>query len=162
MILSTGTSQFPKKIFPIVDNENRLYLAVALTKIEPGVMGDTISDKNRTSTRLLPVSVISIPQFIKKSTPETKNFTSIYRTNSWMQNKRKQSARRLPMMRQNTGENTRYMKLVILISNTPSKPATPNARTRHRLKNSPAKSVGLRSLTNPIHKQTPINLHNAS
>ena len=64
--------QFEVKQF--VDNENRLYLAVALTKIETGVMGDTIPDRNRISTRLLPVSDISIPQFIEKINPRDEKF----------------------------------------------------------------------------------------
>lgn len=64
--------QFEVKQF--VDNNNRLYLAVALTKIETGVMGNTISDINRTSTNLLPVSAISIPQFIEKINPQDEKF----------------------------------------------------------------------------------------
>ena len=39
-----------------VDGQNRLYLAVALTKIEAGVIDDTILDNNQASTRLLPAS----------------------------------------------------------------------------------------------------------
>ena len=49
-----------------IDNNNRLYLAVALTKIETSVMGNTMLDENQTSTYLLPVSNISIPQLIQK------------------------------------------------------------------------------------------------
>lgn len=64
--------QFEVKQF--VDNDNRLYLAVALTKIETGVMDDTITDRNRISTRLLPVSDISIPQFIQKINPRDEKF----------------------------------------------------------------------------------------
>ena len=56
--------QFEIKQF--VDNDNRLYLAVALTKIETGVMGDTASLDGR-RTRLLLVSNISIPQKYKMS-----------------------------------------------------------------------------------------------
>ena len=37
-------------------------------------MDDTIFDKNRTSTRLLPVSNISIPQFIEKINPRDEKF----------------------------------------------------------------------------------------
>ena len=50
--------QFEVKQF--VDDQNRLYLAVALTKIKKtGVMDDTILE-NQASTRLLPISDISI------------------------------------------------------------------------------------------------------
>ena len=48
-----------------VDDNNRLYLAVALTKIETDVISDTILE-NQASTRLLPVSTISIPDLIQK------------------------------------------------------------------------------------------------
>lgn len=47
-----------------VDNNNRLYLAVALTKIETGVKGNTIP-QNEASTSLLPVSEISITDLFK-------------------------------------------------------------------------------------------------
>lgn len=47
-----------------VDNNNRLYLAVALTKIETGVKGNTIP-QNEASTSLLPVSEISIADLFK-------------------------------------------------------------------------------------------------
>ena len=47
-----------------VDNDNRLYLAVALTKIETGVKGNTIP-QNEASTSLLPVSEISIADLFK-------------------------------------------------------------------------------------------------
>ena len=57
-----------------VDDANRLYLAVALTKIETGVMDDTIIENNQSSTRLLPVSKYSIPQLIKKINPKDENF----------------------------------------------------------------------------------------
>ncbi|MBQ8321051.1 MAG: hypothetical protein IJX92_01635 [Clostridia bacterium] len=57
-----------------VDDANRLYLAVALTKIETGVVDDTIIENNQSSTRLLPVSKYSIPQLIKKINPKDENF----------------------------------------------------------------------------------------
>ncbi|MBO5355705.1 MAG: hypothetical protein J6B09_06535, partial [Clostridia bacterium] len=80
-----------------VDDNNRLYLAVALTKIETGVMGDTALQgeertrllpvsvaeagvmgdtilENQASTRLLPVSIISIPDLIQKINPKDENF----------------------------------------------------------------------------------------
>lgn len=41
------------------NNENRLYLAVALTKIETGVKGNTALE-NQVATSLLPISDISI------------------------------------------------------------------------------------------------------
>ena len=53
-----------------VDNENRLYLAVALTKIETGVMDDSITESDRSSTRLLPVSEYSISKLIEKINPK--------------------------------------------------------------------------------------------
>ena len=56
-----------------IDNQNRLYLAVALTKIETSVMDDTALQEGE-RTRLLPVSDISIPQLIKKINPEDENF----------------------------------------------------------------------------------------
>ncbi len=56
-----------------IDGDNRLYLAVALTKIETGVMGDTASLDGR-RTRLLPVSDIIIPQFIQKINPRDEKF----------------------------------------------------------------------------------------
>ena len=56
-----------------VDDNNRLYLAVALTKIETDVISDTILE-NQASTRLLPVSDISIPQLIAKINPKDENF----------------------------------------------------------------------------------------
>ncbi|MBQ7032913.1 MAG: hypothetical protein IJN25_04550 [Clostridia bacterium] len=54
-------------------NENRLYLAVALTKIETGVKGNTAS-KERKATSLLPVSDISIAEIFTKINPTDKNF----------------------------------------------------------------------------------------
>ena len=52
-----------------VDENNRLYLAVALTKIETSVMGNSILDENQASTYLLPVSNISIPDLFAKINP---------------------------------------------------------------------------------------------
>ena len=63
--------QFEVKQF--VDNQNRLYLAVALTKIEIGVMDDTALHKEE-RTRLIPISKYSIPQLIKKINPYDENF----------------------------------------------------------------------------------------
>lgn len=56
-----------------IDEQNRLYLAVALTKIEADVLEDTVTDK-RSPTLLLPASTYSIPQFIKKINPIDENF----------------------------------------------------------------------------------------
>ena len=57
-----------------IDNENRLYLAVALSKIEKtGVMDDTALP-NGERTRLLPVSEYSISDFIQKINPSDENF----------------------------------------------------------------------------------------
>lgn len=63
--------QFEIKHF--VDNHNRLYLVAALTKVETGVMGDTVH-QNDERTRLLPVSKISIPHLISKINPKDANF----------------------------------------------------------------------------------------
>ena len=57
-----------------VDNNNRLYVAVALTKIETGVMGNTILDNNQASTYLLPVSNISISEIFKNVNPKDRKF----------------------------------------------------------------------------------------
>ena len=46
---------------------------MALTKTETDVISDTIL-KNQVSTRLLPVSEISIPQLISKINPKDENF----------------------------------------------------------------------------------------
>ncbi len=83
--------QFEVKQF--VDNDNRLYLAVALTKIETGVMDDTITDRNRISTRLLPVSDISIPQFIQKINPRDEKFFK-YIPDDFLSAEQKESKRR--------------------------------------------------------------------
>lgn len=56
-----------------IDNNNRLYLAVALTKIETGVVGNTASEKQM-ATSLLPVSTISISELFSKINPKDKNF----------------------------------------------------------------------------------------
>jgi len=56
-----------------IDNENRLYLAVALTKIETGVLDDTALNKEE-RTRLIPISKYSIPQFVQKINPKDENF----------------------------------------------------------------------------------------
>ena len=56
-----------------LDNENRLYLAVALTKIETSVKGDTALQKEG-RTRLLPVSDISVSRLIEKINPADENF----------------------------------------------------------------------------------------
>ena len=64
--------QFEVKQF--IDNANRLYLAVALTKIETSVMGNTTPDKNQASTYLLPVSSISISDLFSKININDENF----------------------------------------------------------------------------------------
>lgn len=66
--------QFEIKQF--IDNQNRLYLAVALTKIEASVLDDTaLLDKNEEErTRLIPASTYSIPQLIKEINPVDENF----------------------------------------------------------------------------------------
>ena len=56
-----------------IDDNNRLYLAVALTKIEIGVMGNTAFE-NQTRTNLIPISSISIPELFSKINPKDKKF----------------------------------------------------------------------------------------
>ncbi len=56
-----------------VDENNRLYLAVALTKIETGVVGNTASDKQM-ATSLIPISNISIPELFSKINPKDGKF----------------------------------------------------------------------------------------
>lgn len=75
-----STLQDNNKIIPVqfeveqyVDNENRLYLSVALTKIETSVMGNTASDEQM-ATNLLPVSKISISDLFAKINPIDKYF----------------------------------------------------------------------------------------
>lgn len=55
------------------DNKNRLYLAVALTKIETGVVSDT-APQGEGRTRLLPVSDYSIAELIQKVNTADENF----------------------------------------------------------------------------------------
>ena len=50
-----------------IDNKNRLYLAVALTKKEIGVTGDTALLEETERTRLIPISTYTIPQFVEKN-----------------------------------------------------------------------------------------------
>ena len=63
--LKDGNDTIPVQfeIKQYVDNNKRLYLAVALTKIKTGVVDDTMNDINQTSTRLLPVSSFIILHF---------------------------------------------------------------------------------------------------
>ena len=75
-----------------VNNDNRLYLAVALTRIETGVMGDTASLDGR-RTRLLPVSDISIPQFIEKINPRDEKFFK-YIPDEFLNNDQKEAKKR--------------------------------------------------------------------
>ncbi|MEE1023758.1 MAG: hypothetical protein U0L48_01715, partial [Acutalibacteraceae bacterium] len=56
-----------------VDDNNRLYLAVALTKIETGVMVHTAFE-TQMRTGLLPISNISILELFAKINPKDKNF----------------------------------------------------------------------------------------
>ena len=69
-----------EKIIPVqfeieqyIGRDNRLYLAVALTKIETGVKGNMASDKQK-ATSLVPVSDISISEIFAKINPSDKNF----------------------------------------------------------------------------------------
>ena len=61
------------EIMEYIDNNNRLYLAVAMTKInEADVVGNTARINERTN--LLPTSNISIVDIFKKINPQDKNF----------------------------------------------------------------------------------------
>ena len=62
------------EVMQYVDNNNRLYLAVALTKIETSVMGNTMLDKNQASTTLVPISNISLTDFFSKINPKDRKF----------------------------------------------------------------------------------------
>ena len=69
-----------EKIIPVqfeveqyLSEENRLYLSVALTKIEIGVMGNTASDEQK-ATSLLPISNISIADIFSKINPIDRKF----------------------------------------------------------------------------------------
>lgn len=79
-----------------VNDDNRLYLAVALTKeelpdveskkTETGVVDNAYLDKNQESTSLLPVSEISISDLFKKINHADKNFLK-YVPNQFLNNK---------------------------------------------------------------------------
>ena len=56
-----------------IDEQNRLYLAVALTKMEADVFEDTALHSEE-RTLLLPASTYSIPQFVEKINPRDENF----------------------------------------------------------------------------------------
>lgn len=73
--LKDGQSIIPVQfeIKQFVDDNNRLYLAVALTKIETGVKGNTAFE-NQTRTNLVPISNISIPELFAKINPKDKKF----------------------------------------------------------------------------------------
>ena len=55
------------------NEKNRLYLAVALTKIETSVMGNTAFE-NQMATSLIPVSTISISDLFANINPKDRNF----------------------------------------------------------------------------------------
>ena len=57
-----------------VNDDNRLYLAVALTKIETSVMGNAESEDNQIPTSLLPVSDISLAELFENVNPIDENF----------------------------------------------------------------------------------------
>ena len=67
-----------------VNDDNRLYLAVALTKIETSVVGDAELE-NQVPTSLLPVSDISITDLFKNVNPIDKNFLK-YIPNQFLDN----------------------------------------------------------------------------
>ena len=73
--LQDGNSIIPVQfeVKEYIDNNNRLYLAVAMTKIEPDVVGDTVQE-NQARTILLSGSTISIYDLFSKINPADKNF----------------------------------------------------------------------------------------
>ena len=72
-----------------INNDNRLYLAVALTKREEDVISDTALH-NEERTRLLSPSVYSIPKFIEKINPKDENFFK-YIPNSFLSEEQKRA-----------------------------------------------------------------------
>lgn len=74
-VLKDGNSIIPVQfeVKQYVDNENRLYLAVALTKTETGVTGNTASD-NQIRTSLIPVSTISLHDLFQNINPKDAEF----------------------------------------------------------------------------------------
>ena len=77
-----------------VDDQNRLYLAVAMTKIETGVLGDT-APRNEERTRLIPVSDISIARLIENINPSDENFFKYVPDNLLTEEQRKAKRRAL-------------------------------------------------------------------
>ena len=73
-----------------IDNDNRLYLAVAMTKREEDVVNATIQDKSQASPRLLSPSICSIAEFIEKINPKDENFFK-YIPNSFLSEEQKQA-----------------------------------------------------------------------
>ena len=73
-----------------IDNDNRLYLAVAMTKREEDVVNATIQDKSQVSPRLLSPSTYSIAEFIEKINPKDENFFK-YIPNSFLNEQQKLS-----------------------------------------------------------------------
>lgn len=92
-VMRDGDSIIPVQfeVKQYVDNNNRLYLAVALTKIETSVVGDTASQEMR--TRLLPVSNISIPDLFAKINPSDGKFLK-YIPNEFLNDEQNASKRR--------------------------------------------------------------------
>lgn len=72
-----------------INDDNRLYLAVALTKREEDVISDTALH-NEERTRLLSSSIYSIPDFIEKINPKDENFFK-YIPNSFLSEEQKQA-----------------------------------------------------------------------
>ncbi|MBE7020896.1 MAG: hypothetical protein E7411_05660 [Ruminococcaceae bacterium] len=56
-----------------INEENHLYLSVALTKIETGVKGNTAPDEQK-ATSLLPISINSISEIFSKNNPNDRKF----------------------------------------------------------------------------------------
>ncbi len=92
-VMRDGDSIIPVQfeVKQYIDNNNRLYLAVALTKIETSVVGDTASQEMR--TRLLPVSDISIPDLFAKINPSDGKFLK-YIPNEFLNDEQIASKRR--------------------------------------------------------------------
>lgn len=72
-----------------INNDNRLYLAVALTKREEDVISDTAL-QNGERTRLVSPSMYSIADFIEKINPQDENFFK-YIPNSFLNEEQKQA-----------------------------------------------------------------------
>ena len=76
-----------------IDDDNKLYVAVALTKTETGVTGNTILDKNQASTSLIPVSNISLHDLFENINPKDEDFLK-YVPDGFLNEEQKQAKER--------------------------------------------------------------------